>query len=77
MQRSFVHKVISLDERKIYMYKIVLKRVEQKPRKRITAVVVKPETYEKIDRICMETGMTIESLVDLLLTKALEDVELE
>ncbi len=59
------------------MDEIILKRVEQKPKKRRAAVAVKPETYEKIDEICIETGMSRESLVDLLLTRALENVRIE
>ena len=59
------------------MEKIILKKVKTEPPKKRSSVVVKPETYMEIYKLAHECGMTIESLVDMLLTEALKAVELE
>jgi len=40
-----------------------------------SAVVIQPTTYMKVYELAHEVNMPIEGLVDLLLTKALEAVE--
>ena len=59
------------------MDKIVLKKVKEERKPKRTSVVVKPDTYVKVYELAHEVNMTVESLVDLLLNKALENVVIE
>ena len=57
------------------MDKIKLKRVPLEKKNKRSSVVIKPETYMRVYELAHEVNMPIEGLVDLLLTKALENVE--
>ena len=57
------------------MEKIILKKSETKVPRRRASVVVQPETYTQVYKLALESGMTIEGLVDLLLQEALKAVE--
>lgn len=59
------------------MDKIVLKKVKEERKPKRTSVVVKPDTYVKVYKLAHEVNMSVESLVDLLLNKALENVVIE
>lgn len=54
------------------MEEIILKRSEKQRKPKRSAVAVKPATYIKVYETAQDAGITVESLVDLLLTKALE-----
>lgn len=57
------------------MEKIILKKSETKIPRGLASVVVRLETYTQVYQLALECGMTIESLVDLLLQEALKAVE--
>lgn len=57
------------------MEKIVLQRKPLEKKNKRSAVVIQPTTYMKVYELAHEVNMPIEGLVDLLLTKALEAVE--
>ena len=54
------------------MEEIILKRSEKQRKPKRSSVTVKPATYIKVYETAQDVGITVESLVDLLLTKALE-----
>ncbi len=57
------------------MEKIILKRSERKTKTKRHSVIVKDDTYYNLIDLQMKTGMSIESLVDTLLTEAIKSVE--
>lgn len=59
------------------MEKIILKRTPLEKKNKRSAVVIQPETYIKVYELAHNINMPIEKLVDLLLTKALDAVEVE
>lgn len=59
------------------MDKIIIKKQECKPKTRRATVVVKPETYQRISEISIETNQPIESITNILLEAALENVEIK
>lgn len=59
------------------MDQIILKREEKARKPKRTAVVVSPETYIRVFALAHETGITVERLVDTLLTEALKHVKVE
>ena len=59
------------------MEKIVLKKQTQKSKMRRAVVVVKPETYKKINDLSIETAQPVETIVQTLLEEALKYVEVE
>lgn len=59
------------------MDKIVLKKNPQKARKRRAAVAIPDETYEKIGKLSIETSISKERLVQMLLEEALKYVVVE
>ena len=58
------------------MEKIVIKKTETKIKTRRATVVVKPETYKRIYDIALETNQPIETITNILLEAALENVEI-
>ena len=58
------------------MEKIVIKKTETKAKARRATVVVKPEIYKRIYDIALETNQPIETITNILLEAALEDVEI-
>lgn len=63
-------------EKEVDMDKIVIKRQEPKGKCRRAAVTVKPETYRQISDISFDTNIPIGTIVELLLTEALKNVEI-
>lgn len=61
----------------INMEKIVLKKVTKEMKTKRHAVTVQNETYIKLMDIQTQTGMTMESLVNLLLEEAIKNVEIQ
>lgn len=59
------------------MDKIIIKKQEGKSRVRRAAVTVKPETYKRISDISIETNQPIETITNILLEAALENVEIK
>lgn len=59
------------------MDKIIIKRQECKSKVRRATVVVKPETYKRINDISVETNQPIETITNILLEAALENVEIK
>lgn len=59
------------------MDKIIIKKQEGKSRARRATVVVKPETYKRISDISIETNQPIETITNILLKAALENVEIK
>lgn len=59
------------------MEKIILKRNPVTKRAKRSSVVVSPNTYVRIYELANEVNMTVESLVDKLLTEALDAVEID
>ena len=59
------------------MDKIIIKKQEGKPRVRRATVVVKPETYKRITEMSIETNQPIETITNILLEAALENVEIK
>ena len=59
------------------MDKITIKRQECKSKVRRATVVVKPETYKRINDISVETNQPIETITNILLEAALENVEIK
>ena len=59
------------------MDKIIIKKQEVKSRARRATVVVKPETYKQINDISIETNQPIETITNILLEAALENVEIK
>lgn len=59
------------------MEKIILKRNPVTKRAKRSSVVVSPNTYVRIYELANEVNMTVESLVDKLLTEALNAVEID
>ena len=60
----------------INMDKIIIKKQEVKSKARRATVVVKPETYKRINDISIETNQPIETITNILLEAALENVEI-
>lgn len=58
------------------MEKIIIKKQCGKSRQRRATVVVKPETYKRISDISIETNQPIETITNMLLEAALENVEI-
>ena len=58
------------------MEKIVLKKAEKETKTKRHAVTVQHEVYLKLFEIQMQTGMTMESLVNTLLEEAIKLVEI-
>lgn len=58
------------------MDKIIIKKQIGKSKARRATVVVKPETYKKINDISVETNLPIETITNILLEAALENVEI-
>lgn len=58
------------------MEKIIIKKQNGKSRVRRATVVVKPETYKWISDISIETNQPIETITNMLLEAALENVEI-
>lgn len=59
------------------MDKIVLKRTASNKKPKRTSVVVSPNTYIRVYELAHDVNMTMEALVDKLLTEALDAVEIE
>lgn len=59
------------------MDKIIIKKQEVKSKARRATVVVKPETYKRINDISIETNQPIETITNILLEAALENVEIK
>jgi hypothetical protein len=59
------------------MDKIIIKKQEGKSKVRRATVVVKPETYKRINDISVETNQPIETITNILLEAALENVEIK
>lgn len=59
------------------MEKITLKRKPHDRKPKRASVVVSPETYIRVYELANTVNMTVEKLVDLLLTEALNAVEIE
>lgn len=59
------------------MDKIIIKKQEGKSKVRRATVVVKPETYKRINDISIETNQPIETITNILLEAALENVEIK
>lgn len=59
------------------MEKIIIKKQEVKSKMRRATVVVKPETYKKVNDLSVETGQPIETIVQILLEEALKNVEVQ
>ena len=59
------------------MEKIIIKKQEPTRKAKRTSVVVKPETYVKIYELAHEVNQPVETIVDLLLTEALKNVEIQ
>lgn len=59
------------------MDKIIIKKQEGKSRVRRAAVAVKPETYKRIYDISIETNQPIETITNILLEAALENIEIK
>lgn len=59
------------------MDKIIIEKQEGKPKTRRATVVVKPETYKRISEISIETNQPIETITNILLEAALENVEIK
>ena len=57
------------------MDKIILKRVAPTTKRKRSSVVVSPDTYVRVYQLAQEVNMSVESLVDKLLTEALNSVE--
>lgn len=58
------------------MEKIVIKKTGTKIKARRATVVVKPEIYKRIYDIALETNQPIETITNILLEAALENVEI-
>lgn len=58
------------------MDKIILKRTQTNKKPKRSAVVVSPQTYIRVYELANEVNMTMEALVDKLLTEALDAVEI-
>lgn len=52
-----------------------IKIQKQAATKRRAAVTIKPETYAKVYEVSLKANAPIETIVDILLQAALEDVE--
>lgn len=59
------------------MEKIIIKKQNPKGKTRRATVVVKPETYKRIYELSLETNQPIETITNILLEAALENVEIE
>ena len=59
------------------MDKIIIKKQEVKSKARRATVVVKPETYKRISDISIETNQPVETITNILLEAALENVEIK
>ena len=59
------------------MDKIIIKKQEVKSKARRATVVIKPETYKRINDISIETNQPIETITNILLEAALENVEIK
>lgn len=59
------------------MEKIVLKKVSKDMKTKRHAVTVENNTYMRLLDIQTQTGMTMESLVNLLLDEAIKSVEIQ
>lgn len=58
------------------MEKIILKRVPVDKKPKRSSVVVSPETYVRVYELAHDLNMSMEALVDKLLTEALAAVEI-
>lgn len=58
------------------MDKIIIKKQETKSKARRATVVVKPETYKRIYDISIETNQPVETITNILLEAALDNVEI-
>lgn len=58
------------------MDKIIIKKQETKSKTRRATVVVKPETYKRIYDIAIETNQPVETITNILLEAALDNVEI-
>ena len=59
------------------MGEIVLKKKANARKPKRTSVIVSPETYVRVYGLAHEVGITVEALVDRLLTEALSQVRIE
>ena len=59
------------------MSEIVLKRETKNRKPKRTSVIVSPDTYIAVYQLAHEVGITVEQLVDRLLTEALKEVRIE
>ena len=59
------------------MEKIIIKKQTEKSKMRRATVVVKPETYKRLNDLSVETAQPVETIVNILLEAALENVEVE
>ena len=58
------------------MEEIIIKRVAKKGKAKRSSVVVSPETYIKVYETAQNAGISVEQLVDMLLTDALKRVKI-
>ena len=56
---------------------IVIKKQNKERRAKRASVVVQPQTYIKVYETAQLAGMSVEKLVDILLTDALQRVKIE
>ena len=59
------------------MAEIVIKRQAKERKPKRTSVIVSPQTYISVYELAQNTGITMESLVDRLLSEALKLVKIE
>lgn len=58
------------------MDKIIIHKQAPASKTRRAAVIVKPETYKRISNISIDTNLPIETITNILLEAALENVEI-
>lgn len=56
---------------------IVIKKQDKERRPKRASVVVQPQTYIKVYETAQLAGISVEKLVDILLTDALQRVKIE
>lgn len=57
------------------MTEIIIKKEKRTTKAKRSSVVVSPETYIKVYTLAQETGLSVEKLVDVLLTEAMKIVK--